>query len=253
LGRDFDSGVVGHVRGLEGAAQSDMSIVFKRLLHLYGSESVVIEKSAIEWTKLYRRFDRIEHARDFVAGHIQISTLTTCRESADLVRRDEGEGRTEVDVGLVHPAFPNYESLMRLHGMDPAIYKNTIISSSKGRFGLRDAWLLCMSTDAGSEANRRLGAFTVEISEPRSFFSELSMQMHAFGLSDQCLFGPIFYGSRTRNELDLALAPDPFIKPLSYSHEQEARFVWCHEKSISMKPRVLDFSRVTRYLKLLSG
>jgi hypothetical protein len=228
-----------------------MSILFRRVLRLYGKNKVTVEKSACELPRLYRRFDLLEHAQDFVAGHIYVSTLEKCRNSEDHVRRDEGEGRTQVETGLIYPGVPNYENLLRRFGFDPAMYKNAVIANSRERRGVRDAWLLCMSTDRGGEACERLGDYVVEISRPREFFAELSLQLHAQGLCDECSFGPVVYGPRTRKGLEPPLAPDAFVKPLSFALELEVRFVWEHSESVVMQPQLIKFSGLSGYLKLV--
>ena len=216
-----------------------------------GPDDLILEASTLRLTVLYRRLKSREHAEAFLDGRIFITTLQRCRTVEDAVRRDGGEGRLQHNTGLIHPALPNYEALLARAGYDPRHHKNAVINDCVSNEGIRDAWLLCTSTDVGGVDRERFGRYVIEVTQPLEFFAELSFEMIRSKRATQCTASAIVYGERVYVGLDLPVAPAPFVKPPCFQDEREVRFAWMHDESIAMDPMEITFPGVRRFLRLL--
>lgn len=224
-----------------------MTSALQRLLRLHsGRNDVMIEETALPLRAVYRRFDVESHALQFLEGEIFLSTIQRCRSTEDAIRGDVGEGTMDREIALAMPGMPHYDEALRQMGMDPAIHKDAVITNSFGWAGLRDGWLLCMShSPIGRE---EFGKYVVKITQPVEFFAELTLQMFDHKVATQALAGRVCYGERKTLNGSPPLAPDPFVKPERFAPEDEFRFCWCHDDTITMVPSVFRFTGVRRFL-----
>lgn len=172
---------------------------------------------------VYRRLSKREYAEDFCRGYIRLSTLATCRNHFDPLRRDDGEA---IHFYASGPSLDlsTKAGLASAHQMGFGVGPNCVAENCFGFAQIPDALLLCFSERSDLTA---LGS-CVKIIKPRRFFSRLSEAIcrafrdrHPVGI-----LGHVRYRDREFFGADPQPAPIGFIKPVSYAPEAEVRMLW---------------------------
>lgn len=119
-----------------------------------------------------------------------------------------------------------FEKIARRSGIDIRGAHNWTIADNRHAEGIRDAYVLCMTTRSDDEAMAKFGPHCVQIRSPKEVNfrlilatqAERAMQLHLVGLVD--------YRAREYAGLEPEPGPLGFVKPECYATEQEARFLF---------------------------
>ncbi len=191
------------------------------------------------WTipsRLFRRFDRPEHADSLERGEIWISTLNHCRQSAF----DRLEGTRTYHTGVLTSREDGGDGrlawaveLLGFGGVDTSRDGHVRIADCLIVEAISDAHVLCMTQHASvEEAEEQLGpGYYVEITEPETFVRLVTgayfRRLYSPGdhLPMTC-FGNMRYARREFGGREAAPGPVGFVNPIEFQPENEVRILW---------------------------
>lgn len=186
--------------------------------------------------RLFRRFDRPEHADALAKGVIWISTLNHCRQNA--FDRLEGTRTYHTGVLTSHDDGENGRlawaaELMGFRGVDSSRDAHVRIADCTIVEAIPDAHVLCMSQHASREAaEEQLGpGYYVEIDDPETFVNMVTAAYfrRLYSPGDRLpmtYFGSVRYAHREFFGRQAAPGPVGFVNPVDFEAENEVRVLW---------------------------
>jgi len=160
---------------------------------------------------VYRVFDNINHAKQFLSGQIRLSNVNIYRSTEDLKRQDKDEG-----------------SSLFIH--------NNICHHSS--FSSNSVFVYCFHRTLRAAKNSKFGQYIIEINNPKQLAISIT---NLFSNQNIKYYGGIegvnieYTTGGNRIDKLSSIERTSLIysqKPISYSEEEEFRFVLISEKSL---------------------
>ena len=206
---------------------------------------------------LYRAFDDRDHALSFSRGEVWISTLESCRQTEDQQRVDAEEAIHQYNSGTIIGSSGDreFDLIMQRTGLadaNPGIRAvNWTIHDCLNAHGLADAHLLCTSTNVEVGELGKFGRYRVEIWNPGEFFTRLTRTIACEISLQVFVLGLVSYRSRTYRAQENEPGAFGFVKPATYSDEQEARFIWIADGDPNLRPRLFKSPDLRYFCRFL--
>lgn len=180
---------------------------------------------------LYRRFEKKEHAEQFISGEIRFRNLLYYRTLEDKTRRDELEGISFLDTKGLPFRMSDESGGEVASGHLTEHLKISIVDPEK-------YFISSFSTEI-DEKHRIWGKWVVRIDNPSKLFHDLASETpNGFGL----LWGPVIYDDVPK-QTDVLENRDTWRrKRASFSHENEFRIaLWVSSKTYCPEKEVYRF------------
>lgn len=218
-----------------------------------------ISKPADIPEKVYRFFDKPEHADDFANGRLWISTLERCRQYEDPKQGDKHEGmiaRLVDDLKLTDGRNTKTQMLAQSMGIKvPASDINISIKNSTFVTRLADGLVLCTTLKyAPDTLSDNFGKHCVEISNPHEFFKTLTQSLlSTYPMIAEAVAGPIIYEDRVAPIHKKISTHIGLIKPSDpYAEQEEYRMLWLVKHNIPLTPGIINVPALADYCRRIA-
>lgn len=208
--------------------------------------------------KLYRYFDRVEHAQRMAEGHIWLSTLEHVR-NCDALRADRLDATMKYEVSQLDHNTPKSEADV----IRARLKEQRVISGHLEGFHMKGvtvmqvvphAYLLCMSSLRLHPRLRRIfGEHCVEIENPIALWRGITAALEQEAPLASKPFQPVTYMGRSYRDA----SPEPgvigFASEPSLAYEKEFRMLWAlADLGVRVQPRELHIPRANTWCRRIS-
>ena len=208
--------------------------------------------------RLYRYFERAEHAQRLVDGHVWLSTLEYVRK-CDASRADPHDATMRYQVSRLDADTPKAEASLILDRLradrffdgDPSGIRAqnlTLVSV------VPDSFLLCLSSlKMDKRLQRVFGKYCVEIENPVALWREINTAVLQVMPKAFPRFDAVTYTGRSYRDADpqpgmLGFASDP-----SLAFEREFRMIWYpSEPGLKLSPKEVEVPRARKLCRRLN-
>lgn len=209
--------------------------------------------------KVFRFFEKPEHAEDFAKGKIWISTLERCRQYEDPKQGDKDEATFThyVDEVVITDGRETKNQMLaaRMGIKIPSSPINLTVKNSIFYFRLPDGLVLCTTLRyAPDTLSDNFGKHCVEISRPEEFFRTLTESLlSTYPMIEDAACGPISYTDRVSPVHNALPNQIGFIKPSDpYADQEEYRMLWLVKHDVSLTPGVIYNPALANYCKRIA-
>jgi len=206
---------------------------------------------------VYRFFKKESEAEALTRGEVWLSTLATCRAYEDPKQGDPEEAHETYNSGYAVGGSddPELVEVARRSGIHigPGFNKITIKNNTR-RTVLPDAYVLCTTIEYLPEKlSETFGKYCVEITNPREFFTNISVVLEKSVALNEAVAGKVIYKHRHYTGMEAPPGPIGFVKPPDlYASQKEFRLLWVPKMPEGITPFLLNCPNVKQLCKRIA-